>query len=162
FPTDGWQDGESFYAKRHPDLVRRVFVGALPTQMDVVQFAIAAGDAVRCEMTRLAQLDPDVAVKTLGLTATAPGNLPELLFQYELECSYCNRKPHADRVHAWAERADRDGQPPFESVRLNGQTPLAEISDVIRRVDRESLTGTPQNRLASISGTSLISHGIDL
>ena len=47
-------------------------------------------------------------------------------------------------------------------MRLNGQTPLAEISDVIRRVDRETLAGTPQNRLASISGTSLISHGIDL
>ena len=70
FPTDGWEDGESFYARRHDDLVRRVFVGALPTQMDVVQFAIAAGDAVRSEVTRLAHLEPDVAVKTLGLTAT--------------------------------------------------------------------------------------------
>jgi hypothetical protein len=162
FPTDGWEDGESFYARRHRDLVRRVFVGALPTQMDVVQFAIAAGDAVRGEVTRLAHLDPGVAVKTLGLTATPPDDVAELLFQYELEGFYCNRKTHADRVHAWAERAGRDGQPPFESVRLNGQTPLAEISDVIRRVDRESLAGTPQNRLASISGTSLISHGIDL
>ena len=162
FPTDGWEDGESFYARRHDDLVRRVFVGALPTQMDVVQFAIAAGEAVRSEVTRLAHLDPDIAAKTLGLTATPPGDVAELLFQYELECFYCNRKTHADRMHAWAERAGRDGQPPFESVRLNGQTPLAEISDVIRRVDRETLTGTPQNRLASISGTSLISHGIDL
>ena len=162
FPTDGWEDGESFYARRHDDLVRRVFVGALPTQMDVVQFAIAASDAVRGEVTRLAHLESDIAVKTLGLTATAPGEVAELLFQYELECFYCNRKTHADRVHAWAERAGSDGQPPFESVRLNGQTPLAEISDVIRRVDRETLTSTPQNRLASISGTSLISHGIDL
>jgi len=162
FPTDGWEDGESFYARRHRDLVRRVFVGALPTQMDVVQFAIAAGDAVRGEVTRLAQLDPGIAAKTLGLTATPPGDVAELLFQYELECFYCNRKTHADRVHAWAARAGRDGWPSFESVRLNGQTPLAEISDVIRRVDRETLTGTPQNRLASISGTSLISHGIDL
>ncbi len=33
---------------------------------------------------------------------------------------------------------------------------------MIRRVDRESLASTPENRLASISGTSLISHGIDL
>jgi len=162
FPTDGWEDGESFYARRHDDLVRRVFVGALPTQMDVVQFAIATSAALRGELTRLAHLEPDVAVKTLALTATAPGDIADLLFQYELECFYCNRKTHADRVHAWAERAGRDGQPPFESVRLNGQTPLAEISDVIRRVDRETLTGTTQNRLASVSGTSLISHGIDL
>ncbi len=162
FPTDGWVDGESFYARRLDDLVRRVFVGALPTQMDVVQFAIAAGEAVRSEVGRLAHLDPDVVIKTLGLTATPPEDVAELLFQYELECFYCNRKTHADRVHAWAERAGRDSQPPFESVRLNGQTPLAEISDVIRRVDRETLADTPQDRLASIAGTSLISHGIDL
>ena len=162
FPTDGWVDGESFYARRHDDLVRRVFVGALPTQMDVVQFAIAAGEAARSEVGRLAHLDPDVVIKTLGLTATPPEDVAELLFQYELECFYCNRKTHADRVHAWAERAGRDSQPPFESVRLNGQTPLAEISDVIRRVDRETLADTPQDRLASIAGTSLISHGIDL
>jgi hypothetical protein len=162
FPTDGWEDGESFYARRHRDLVRRVFVGALPTQMDVVQFALAAGDAVRKEVTRLADLGPDIAAKTLGLTATPPGDVAELLFQYELECFYCNRKTHADRVHASAARAGRDSQPPFESVRLNGQTPLAEISDVIRRVDRETLAGNPHSRLASISGTSLISHGIDL
>lgn len=162
FPTDGWNDGESFYARRHDDLVRRLFVGALPTQMDVVQFAIAAGSAVRSEVARLARLDPKDATTLIGLIATEPEDVAELLFQYELECFYCNRKTHADRVHAWAERDGRDGRPQFESVRLNGQTPLPEISDVIRRVDRESLSSTPKNRLAAISGTSLISHGIDL
>ncbi len=162
FPTDGWADGASFYAQRHEDLVRRVFVGVLPTQMDVVQFAIAAAEALRGEVTRLAHLDANVVISILGLAATPPEDVAKLLFQYELECFYCNRKTHADRVHAWAERAGREALPPFESVRLNGQTPLAEISDVIRRVDRESLAATPENRLASISGTSLISHGIDL
>lgn len=162
FPTDGWQDGESFYAKRHDDLVRRIFVGALPSQMDVVQFSVAAAAAVRGEVSRLAGLEPGVAIKDLGLTATPPADVAELLFQYELECFYCNRKTHADRVHAWAERAGRETQPRFESVRLNGQTPLPEISDVIRRVGRESPASTPENRLAWVSGTSLISHGIDL
>jgi hypothetical protein len=162
FPTDGWADGESFYAKRHDNLVRRIFVGALPTQMDVVQFATAAGEVVRNEVTRLSSMPADVLIKTLCLTATQPENVADLLFQYELECFYCNRKTHADRVHAWAERTARDGQTSFQSVRLNGQTPLAEISDVIRRVERESLETPPESRLGSISGTSLISHGIDL
>jgi hypothetical protein len=162
FPTEGWADGESFYAKRHDDLVRRVFVGALPTQMDIVQFAMAAGEVVRNEVTRLGSLPADVLIKTLDLTATQPDSVADLLFQYELECFYCNRKTHADRVHAWAERATRNGQPSFQSVRLNGQTPLAEISDVIRRVERESLDTPPEERLGTISGTSLISHGIDL
>jgi len=162
FPTDGWTDGESFYAKRHDDLVRRVFVGALPTQMDVVQLAITAGEAVREEVTRLASLPPNVAAATLHLTATTPDEVAELLFQYELQCFYCNRKTHADRVHARAERVGRDGPVRFQSVRLNGQTRLAEISEVIRRVERETPAVAAADRLGSIAGTSLISHGVDL
>jgi hypothetical protein len=162
FPTDGWIDGESFYAERHADLVRRLFVGALPTQMDVVQFALAAGDAVRAELARLADMSPDAALRELGLSATEPNGIAGLLFQYELQCFYCNRKTHADRVHSSADRAGRQDHPRFQSVRLNGQTKLAEISDVIRRVERETLATPQADRLASIAGTSLISHGVDL
>jgi hypothetical protein len=162
FPTDGWADGDSFYAARHDTLVRRLFVGALPTQMDVVQFAIAASDAVRQELGRLNKLDPQEAIEQLELRATQPGDVADLLFQYELQCFYCNRKTHADQVHARAERLGHNGDPAFRSVRLNGQTPLAEISDVIRRVEREDLTVPAADRLGSIAGTSLISHGVDL
>ena len=162
FPTDGWIDGESFYAERHANLVRRMFVGALPTQMDVVQFALAAGEAVRVEVARLANMSPDAASKELGLSATAADDVAGLLFQYELQCFYCNRKTHADRVHSSADRAGRQDYPRFQSIRLNGQTKLAEISDVIRRVERETLTTPQESRLASIAGTSLISHGVDL
>lgn len=162
FPTDGWADGDSFYATRHDTLVRRLFVGALPSQMDVVQFAIAASDAVRQELSRLNTLDPHEAIEQLKLRATLPGDLAELLFQYELQCFYCNRKTHADQVHARAERLSHHGNSAFRSVRLNGQTPLAEISDVIRRVERENLTVPAADRLGSIAGTSLISHGVDL
>jgi hypothetical protein len=162
FPTDGWQDGDSFYARRHDELVRRIFVGALPTQMDVVDFSIAAGDAVRDELSNLAGQDPADVCNALGLVSTTPEQLPQLLFRYELQGYYCNRKTHADRVNAHAERAGTRSDPAFESVRLNGQTPLAEISEVIRRVERETLETRPDHRLASIAGTSLISHGVDL
>jgi hypothetical protein len=162
FPTDGWADGDSFYATRHDTLVRRLFVGALPSQMDVVQFAITASDAVRQELSRLNTLDPQEAIEQLKLGATRPDDLAELLFQYELQCFYCNRKTHADQVHARAERLGHHGNSAFRSVRLNGQTPLAEISDVIRRVEREDLTVPAAERLGSIAGTSLISHGVDL
>jgi hypothetical protein len=162
FPTDGWQDGDSFYARRHNDLIRRIFVGALPTQMDVVDFSIAAGEAVRDELRSLARRDPVEVCDGLGLANTAPERLSELLFRYELQAYYCNRKTHADRVNAHAERAGTRSDPGFRSVRLNGQTPLAEISEVIRRVERETLDTPPSERLASIAGTSLISHGVDL
>lgn len=162
FPTDGWSDGDSFYAQRHDNLVQRLFVGALPTQMDVVQFAIAASEAIRRETIRLTHLPPSDVVHALGLIATAPEHVAELLFGYELHCFYCNRKTHADHVHARAERLGKSSDPGFVSVRLNGQTRLAEISDVIRRVERDDLTVPPSERIASIAGTSLISHGVDL
>lgn len=162
FPTDGWSDGDSFYAQRHDDLVQRLFVGALPTQLDVVQFAIAASEAIRRETIRLTHLAPGDVVHSLGLTATTPEQVADLLFGYELHCFYCNRKTHADHVHARAERLGKSTDPGFASVRLNGQTRLAEISDVIRRIERDNLTVAPSERIASIAGTSLISHGVDL
>jgi hypothetical protein len=162
FPTDGWIEGDSFYATRHDDLIQRIFVGALPTQMDVVQFAIAAGEAIRYELGRLTRLPSEVAASEAGLVATPPDDVAQLLFQYELQCFYCNRKTHADRVHARAERTGHGTDPRFQSVRLNGQTRVAEISEVIRRVEREDLAVSSDERLGSISGTSLISHGVDL
>jgi hypothetical protein len=162
FPTDGWTDGASFYAQRHDDLVRRVFVGALPTQMDTLDVSLAAGEIIRAEVTRLAELDPAEVVNMLGLTATTPEQLADLLFRYELQGYYCNRKTDADRVHASNERQARLHHPGFVSVRLNGQSKLAEISDTIRRVERETLATPADERLAAIAGTSLISHGVDL
>jgi hypothetical protein len=162
FPTDGWQDGDSFYASRHDDLVRRIFVGALPTQMDVVDFSLSAGEATREELTRLRAMDPGDVCRMLGLTVTEAGEVAELLFRYELQGYYCNRKTHADRINAQAEKTGNNTDPGFQSVRLNGQTPLSEISEVIRRVERESLETPAGERLGSIAGTSLISHGVDL
>lgn len=162
FPTDGWRDGESFYARRHDDLLRRIFVGALPTQMDVVDFSIAAGEAVREELTRLAREDSEVVCTRLGLAEASAETLADLLFRYELQGYYCNRKTHADRVNAHAAKSGAQADPGFRSVCLNGQTPLAKISDVIRSVERETLNTPPAERLAAIAGTSLISHGVDL
>jgi hypothetical protein len=45
---------------------------------------------------------------------------------------------------------------------LNGDTPLHEISAVIRRVEQEGPHTPPDERLHGIVGTSLISHGVDL
>jgi hypothetical protein len=102
------------------------------------------------------------AISELGLAHTEPSQVGELLFRYELQAFYCNRKTHADRIHAWAERVGHGGEPKFQSERLNGQTPLSEISDAIRRAERETLDTPAAERLACIAGTSLISHGVDL
>jgi helicase-like protein len=131
--------------------------------MDTTSFSLACGDAIRRELERLRGLDAADVIAELGLTTVTPGQVDEWLFAYELQLYYVNRKTDADRVLTHASRVGASGNPaPFQAQRLTGANRLAEISDVIRRVERETI-GTPSGRrLAVISGTSLVSHGVDL
>jgi hypothetical protein len=163
FPSEGWVDGQSFYAQRHDDLTRRLFVGALPSLMDTTSFSLACGDAIRRELERLRGLDPGDVIAELGLTTVRPEEVDKWLFPYELQLYYVNRKTDADRVLTHASRVGERGDPaPFLAQRLTGANRLAEISDVIRRVERETLNTPAGRRLAVIAGTSLVSHGVDL
>ncbi len=163
FPSEGWLDGQSFYAQRHDDLTRRLFVGALPSLMDTTSFSLACGDAIRRELERLRGLDPADVIAELGLTTVRPEEVDEWLFPYELQLYYVNRKTDADRVLTHASRVGERGDPaPFLAQRLTGANRLAEISDVIRRVERETLDTPAGRQLAVIAGTSLVSHGVDL
>ena len=163
FPSEGWRDGHSFYAHRHDRLTRRLFVGALPSFMDTTSFSLACGDAIRRELERLRALDPADLIAELGLTTVSPQDVDKWLFDYELQLYYVNRKTDADRVLTYASRAGATGNPaPFQAQRLTGANRLAEISDVIRRVEREAIATPAGQRLAVITGTSLVSHGVDL
>ena len=163
FPSEGWLDGQSFYAQRHRDLARRLFVGALPSLMDTTSFSLACGDAIRRELERLRGLDPADVIAELGLTTVRPAEVDDWLFPYELQLYYVNRKTDADRVLTYTSRVGASGDPaPFQAQRLTGANRLAEISGVIRRVERETLDTPAGRRLAVITGTSLVSHGVDL
>jgi hypothetical protein len=163
FPSEGWIDGQSFYAQQRKNLTRRLFVGALPSLMDTTSFSLACGDAVRRELERLRSLDPADVIAELGLTTVTPDAVDEWLFAYELQLYYVNRKTDADRVLTHASRVGASGDPaPFQAQRLTGANRLAEISDVIRRVEQETTSTPAGRRLAVIAGTSLVSHGVDL
>ena len=102
-------------------------------------------------------------VAELGLTTVTPDRVDEWLFAYELQLYYVNRKTDADRVLTHASRVGVSADPaPFQAQRLTGANRLAEISEVIRRVERETITTPAGRRLAVIAGTSLVSHGVDL
>jgi hypothetical protein len=164
FPSEGYRDGETFYATRL-ELTRRLFVGALPSRLDTAQFGITAAQTWRAELDRLRSLPaPDVVTK-LGLSHhTTPDAVAELLFRYELQLFYANRKNDAERAHEQMRRAGTRPPSQFEAEILTGDTPLADISAAIRRVQTETLAGTPEpgQRLAAVAGTSLVSHGVDL
>lgn len=163
FPTDGYVEGSSFYALTHVELARRLFVGALPSQVDVVEFSLLAGRTIRAELERLRASDPAEVVRLLGLTHYGPDSVGSMLFEYELQLFYANRKTHADRVHSEMAASGGRGDPAkFKSVKLDGQTPLPVISEAIRRVEHEALDTPAADRLATIAGTSLVSHGVDL
>lgn len=165
FPSEGYREGETFYAARS-DLTRRLFVGVLPSRLDTAQFGIVAGQVWRDELDRLRATPAGQVVTDLGLQAHGTDSeIASLLFRYELQLFYANRKNDAERTHEQMRRAGERGPTSFyEAELLTGNTPLAEISAAIRRVDRENLTDNPDaaSRLAVVAGTSLVSHGVDL
>lgn len=164
FPTEGYREGETFYAQRLP-LPRRLFVGALPSRIDTAQFGIVAAEAWRENLDGLRALPADEVVAQLGLVHfTTPDQVADLLYRYELQLFYANRKNDAERVHEQMRRRGSSGPSFFEAELLTGDTPLAEISATIRRVENETLAGNPDpaTRLGAVAGTSLISHGVDL
>lgn len=163
FPSEGFREGETFYAARL-DLPRRLFVGALPSRFDTAQFGIAAATVWRAELDRLRALPPADCAAELGVVAHTGAEFTELLFRYELQLFYANRKNDAERAHEQLRRAGVRGPSHFEAEILTGDTPLADISAAIRRVDAETLFTHPDpaTRLAAVAGTSLVSHGVDL
>jgi hypothetical protein len=164
FPSEGYREGETFYASRL-DLTRRLFVGVLPSRIDTAQFGIAAGNAWRAELDRLRTLTPADTTALLDLQVhTTADEIAALLFRYELQLFYANRKNDAERTYEQMRRAGENGPSHFDAELLTGNTPLAEISAAIRRVDSETLGSHPDpaERLAVVAGTSLVSHGVDL
>lgn len=164
FPSEGYREGETFYAARR-DLTRRLFVGALPSRLDTAQFGIVAGQVWRGELDRLRTTPAAQVVTELGLQAHATdAEIAGLLFRYELQLFYANRKNDAERTHEQMRRAGERGPSFYEAELLTGNTPLSEISAAIRRIDGENLTDNPDpaSRLAVVAGTSLVSHGVDL
>ena len=164
FPSEGFREGETFYAARL-DLPRRLFVGALPSRFDTAQFGIAAASVWRAELDRLRAMSAADCTAELGLVAHAgAAEIAELLFRYELQLFYANRKNDAERAHEQLRRAGVRGPSYFEAEILTGDTPLADISAAIRRIDAETLATHPDpaTRLAAVAGTSLVSHGVDL
>lgn len=164
FPSEGYRDGNTFYASRL-ELTRRLFVGALPSRLDTAQFGITAAQTWRAELDRLRDMPAADVVTELGLRHyTTSDAVAELLFRYELQLFYANRKNDAERAHEQMRRAGTRPPSLFEAEILTGDTPLADISAAIRRVQTESLTTTPDpaHRLAAVAGTSLVSHGVDL
>ncbi len=164
FPTEGFVEGQTFYAERLP-ITRRLFVGALPSRIDTAQFGIVAAEAFRDGLEVLRRLPTQEVVDRLGLVHyTSPEQVADLLFRFELQLFYANRKNDAERVHEQMRRRGSTGPCFFEAELLTGDTPLADISAAIRRVENESLASNPDpaTRLGAVAGTSLISHGVDL
>jgi len=155
FPSEGFREGETFYASRL-DLPRRLFVGALPSSWDTAQFGIAAAIRWREELDRLRSLPVEECIAELGLVAhRSAEEVSELLFRYELQLFYANRKRDAERAAESLRRVGDRGPSRFEAELLTGDTALADISAAIRRVEAETLSShpDPSTRLAVVAGT---------
>lgn len=164
FPTEGFTVERSFYAQQRSELTRRLFVGALPFGTTPAETAVMAALAGRDALRQLRAAGPDNVIERLALTHyVSSDQVEELLSRYDMQLFYVNRKTDGDRVGEDLRRPGRQADTAQMNVEvLNGDTPLHEISAVIRRVEQEGPHTPPEERLHGVVGTSLISHGVDL
>ena len=93
-PNEGFREGETFYAARL-DLPRRLFVGALPSRADTAQFGIRQRHGGARNSIVYRALPPQECMDELGLRVHTVDEVADLLFRYELELLYANRKTRA-------------------------------------------------------------------
>jgi len=170
FPSPGWKLGESFYVETDEDVVRRVYVGALPSRPDVTEFGALAQTYLHQEVVRM-QRNPDYGLQALGLADVHDEAwLQKLLLDYELTLGYVNRKAHADRIAyeltRAAARPELDEQLLVKVLIGGGAdmgTPLAEIADTLNEIAAQYRSQPDRTkRLRALVATSVISHGVDL
>ena len=165
FPSEGFREGETFYASRL-DLPRRLFVGALPSSWDTAQFGIAAAIRWREELDRLRSLPLDDVHRRAGLggppqrrggaRAAVPLRTPALLRQPQERRRACRRISSA----AW-ETEGRHGSK-LSSSPVTRRWPTSPQRSGEWRQRPWPRNPDPSTRLAVVAGTSLVSHGVDL
>jgi hypothetical protein len=170
FPSPGWKLGESFYVETDEDVVRRVYVGALPSRPDVTEFGALAQTYLHQEVVKM-QRNPDYGLHALGMGGVHDEDwLQKLLLDYELTLGYVNRKADADRIAYELNRAAARPELDEEllvKVLIGGGadmgTPLAEIADTLNEIVAQYKSQPDRTkRLRAMVATSVISHGVDL
>jgi hypothetical protein len=168
FPTGGPTLRESFYAEATDD-VRRIFLGILPAGGGTAKVDLAGQlttlliKEIHDLMDQPAPLLRALAEKghTVILSAAR-----DLLFNYELALAYVNSKAHGVAIHDDIQRLSelliRSGSDRVRSENLSGETPLGELAAIVAEVEDDSLTIPREQRLRGMTGTSVVSHGIDL
>lgn len=175
FPAPGVDRDNSFYTRIRKDhetgtpLVRRTYIGVIPVGTGIRMAERVAGDANESYQdlidAALAGLraDPETEAGTLGFAQERADDLARHIEAHQrlslvyatrmVTADYINRRfdevNQARREHGLAERA-------YE--RLDGQTPLGKIQDVIERIERDVKTDPCHEVVA----TSVVSHGVDL
>lgn len=174
FPALGWDLGFSFYTEL-TEHVRRVYVGALPMLRDAAEFGARVQAVLHAEVERLAE-NPTAAATELELEhLTSPDALRDELFLYDLSLGYVNRKRDGNTVADQLKVYEREytkpnasgaGEIPCDRLVVQAMSSdavtLADIANILGRIDTEDLSVSRQERLRAIVGTSLVSHGVDI
>ncbi len=171
FPTRGHSLLESFYTS--PDYVAdnvqnqiktaRVYVAFRPPHLHAADAASLCVRHLQEELNRL----HDNPHELIGFLPTAQSvqAVRNLLYFYSTILTYVGSKPRGVRIKQALDRdADRlspDGSRDLNTEFLTGNSTLAEIAEVIRRVEDPPLR-SEETYLDATIATSIISHGVDV
>lgn len=171
FPTRGYSLLESFYTS--PDFVRegtetrvktaRVFVAFRPPHLHAADAASLCVRHLQEELNRLHE-DP-VNIASWLPTAHTEEAVRALLYFYSTTLTYVGSKPRGVRIRQAldrdAGRLSPDSSRDLNTEFLTGNSTLAAIAEVIRRVE-DPPPRSEETYLDATIATSIISHGVDV
>ncbi|MGY2089125.1 DEAD/DEAH box helicase family protein [Nocardia gipuzkoensis] len=168
FPTGGGTLNRSFYTTVTDD-VRRIYLGVLPAGGGTVKVDLAGQVTARI-VERIHDLTDDpgpllaaMADAGVSLDTTAAQSM---LFTYELALAYVNSKAHGvaivDDLNRLSERLINAGGDRVRCEYLTGEASLGELAAIIAEIQASDPTVSRAERIRSMVGTSVVSHGVDL
>ncbi|MFB7722898.1 DEAD/DEAH box helicase family protein [Nocardia sp. NPDC056100] len=168
FPTGGGTLDRSFYTTVTDD-VRRLYLGLLPSGGGTVKVDLT-GEVTARIVEHIHHLtdDPGPLLSEMtdaGIVLTA-AEARTMLFSYELALAYVNSKAHGvhivDDLNRLSEDLINSGADRVRSEYLTGESPLGELAAIIAEIEASSPTVNRAERIRSLVGTSVVSHGVDL
>lgn len=175
FPSPGVDRDTSFYTRIRKDpqtgslLVRRTYVGMIPVGTGIGMAERVAGDAneryqeLIDEVVEVLQTHPENEATALGFAPDRARDLEQHITTHQrLSLVYATRMVTADYINRRFDEANQarreHGLSERAYERLDGQTPLGKIQDVIERIER-NVSDDPCHEVVA---TSVVSHGVDL
>ncbi len=168
FPVEGPKSDESFYTVKSDDnTIGRYYVGVMGHNKTHINTIVDVIYNFHKEIKELRQLEVNEFVSRTNIIVVNEEKKNEILDDYEISLNYVLTKRNADQVAESINSQIADYLADNELSEINnemltGGTTPDKLSTVLNKIEKEYKKMNKEERITSITATSMISHGIDV